>query len=72
MSHRHRQLDQSRWARVRRAVFIRDDYRCVLCGRAGRLECDHVTPLHVEPGQDPYDIDGLRTPMPILSCAGDG
>ena len=61
MSQRHRQLDQRRWALARRAVFDRDGYRCTMCGRAGRLECDHLIPLHVDPGQDPYDIEGLRT-----------
>ena len=25
------------------------------------LECDHVTPLEREPGQDPYDPNGLQT-----------
>ena len=32
------------WRRLRRLVFIRDGYRCVACGRAGRLECDHKLP----------------------------
>ena len=46
---------------MRRAVFERDNFRCVECGRGGRLECDHVTPLRREPGQDPYDPKGLQT-----------
>ncbi len=32
-----------------------------MCGRAGRLECDHINPLEREPGQDPYDPNGLQT-----------
>ena len=40
---------------------MRDGYRCVECGKAGRLECDHVEPLQREPGQDPYDPNGLQT-----------
>ena len=61
MSRHHTHLNARRWARVRRAVLKRDGYRCVLCGRAGRLECDHITPLQREPGQNPYDINGLQT-----------
>ena len=61
MSRHHARLDWRRWSRVRRQVFARDGYRCVRCGKAGRLECDHVVPLEVDPDQDPYDIDGLQT-----------
>ena len=32
-----------------------------MCGRAGRLECDHIEPMQREPGQDPYDPKGLQT-----------
>ena len=45
---------------TRRRVFERDQYRCVECGKAGRLECDHITRLEKEPGQDPYDENGLQ------------
>ena len=45
MSHQHTRLDRPRWDRVRRAVLRRDGWRCVQCGRAGRLEVDHITPL---------------------------
>ena len=61
MSRHHTHLNARRWAAVRWAVFERDGYRCVECGRAGRLECDHVVPLQREPGQDPYDPNGLQT-----------
>ena len=57
----HYRLNRRRWARVRVLVFARDGYRCVDCGRPGRLECDHVTPMHVDPKQDPYALDGLAT-----------
>ena len=59
MSEAHRALDWRRWSIVRRAVFERDGYRCVACGRAGRLECDHVTPLGR--GGDPWDPNNLQT-----------
>ena len=61
MSRHHAHLNARRWAAVRRAVFERDGFRCVRCGRAGRLECDHITPLQREPGQDPFDVNGLQT-----------
>ena len=61
MSKFHTSLRRKRWAAVRRSVFERDGWRCVACGRAGRLECDHVTPMQREPGQDPYDPNGLQT-----------
>ena len=61
MSRHHTHLSACRWSTVRRAVFERDGYRCVMCGRAGRLEVDHVSPLQREPGQDPYDPNGLQT-----------
>ena len=32
-----------------------------MCGKAGRLECDHVTPLKRDPNQDAYDPRGLQT-----------
>ena len=48
-----------RWERLRRMVFKRDGYRCVLCRGAGRLECDHVVPLHR--GGPPFDINNLQT-----------
>ena len=61
MGRLHAHLNSRHWAAVRRAVFERDAYRCVMCGRAGQLECDHIMPLQREPGQDPYDINGLQS-----------
>ena len=61
VSRHHTHLNARRWAAVRRAVFERDGYRCVMCGGAGRLECDHITPLQREPGLNPYDLNGLQT-----------
>ena len=52
-------LNRRRWARVRRAAFERDGWRCVVCGRPGRLEAHHVTPLHK--GGTPYDLGNLKT-----------
>ena len=32
-----------------------------MCGRAGRMECDHVTPMQREPSRDVYDVNGCQT-----------
>ena len=43
----YRKLYSSRqWRIVRRRVFDRDGWRCQSCGRAGKLECDHIIPVH--------------------------
>ena len=49
------------WQATRRAVFRRDGRRCCHCGRPGRLECDHVTPLWRDPLQDPFDPAGCQS-----------
>ena len=59
MSRAHRKLNPRRWARVRRAAFERDGYRCTVCGGAGRLEAHHEPPLRHD--ATPYDLDGIHT-----------
>lgn len=59
MSDYHRRLEGPRWQRARRECFERDGWRCVSCGRAGRLECHHRTAL--EKGGAPYALDNLET-----------
>ena len=61
MSHRHARLQPARWRAVRRQVLDRDGWRCQVCGKAGRLEVDHVVPMHKDPDQDPYDPANLQT-----------
>lgn len=58
MSRYHKRLDPRRWEKLRLEVLERDGYRCRFCGRAGRLECDHVQPLHM--GGLPYELDNLQ------------
>ena len=61
MSKHHFKINRARWQRVRLAVFNRDGRHCRSCGKHGALECDHITPLDKDPGQDPYAMDGLQT-----------
>lgn len=51
--------NRGRWAALRRRVFDRDGWRCRKCGKAGRLECDHVVP--VERGGAPWDMGNIQT-----------
>ena len=60
MSRNHTLLDARRWARVRKAVFQRDGYRCTTCGKPGRLEAHHAHRLRDGDG-DPYDVAGIVT-----------
>lgn len=47
------------WQRVRKQAKDRDGWRCRACGRAGRLEVDHV--VAVIDGGEPYDLENLQT-----------
>ena len=49
---------RQRWKRVRRQALDRDGWRCRHCGRAGRLEVDHVVPIHK--GGAAYDLGNLQ------------
>lgn len=46
------------WRRVRASILNRDGHRCRQCGRAGRLEVDHVRPL--KDGGDRFDPRNLQ------------
>ena len=52
-------LNRRLWAHARRAALERDGWRCRDCGRAGRLEVDHVQPL--DQGGQPFELANLRT-----------
>lgn len=58
MSRHHAALDRRRWAQTRRAALERAGWRCEACGRAGRLEADHIEPL--DAGGEPYDLENVQ------------
>ena len=65
-------LDAKRWALVRLRTFARDRWRCRTCGRAGRLECDHVVPLHRGGAEyDPENLQSLCRQCHIRKTAGE-
>ena len=71
-SRHHAALDRRRWQWTRLKVFERDNWRCVRCERAGRLEADHVVPLHK--GGAEYDMANLQSlcrQCHILKTAGE-
>ena len=48
----------ARWQTVRRAVFERDGWACVKCGRMGLIECDHIDPIRKQ--GDWFDMANLQ------------
>lgn len=42
----HAAIPSWEWVRLRKRILERDGYRCRACGKPGRLEVDHVIPLH--------------------------
>ena len=54
-----------RWQAVRRAVFERDGWACVNCGRMGLIECDHIDPIRKQ--GDWFDMGNLQTLCQELS-----
>ena len=47
------------WAAARIQALDRDGWHCVKCGKYGRLEVDHRTPL--EDDGELYDLDNLQS-----------
>ena len=52
-------VDRKRWARLRQEVLNRDNWRCVDCGRRGRLEVDHIKPMRNDGAV--YELSNLQT-----------
>ena len=47
------------WRELRLAVFRRDGFKCVTCGRRSALECDHIRPI--AKAGDWLDMGNLQT-----------
>ena len=58
MSRNHRRLNKKLWAHCRFLAFTRDKFRCVRCGRAGKLEGHHKVSLSEAPlaAYDPANV----------------
>ena len=58
---------------LRKLAKDRDGWRCVKCGRAGRLEVDHIVPVFK--GGAMWELDNLqtlcRTPCHFAKSAGE-
>ncbi len=52
-------LHGRRWQAIRRAVLLRDRYRCRVCLRAARLEVDHIRPIRQ--GGEAWNLANLQT-----------
>ena len=52
-------IDRKRWARLRQEVLDRDKWRCVTCGRRGRLEVDHKLAMRF--GGEVYALENLQS-----------
>lgn len=62
MSRFHKQLNSARWRHTRINVICRDLSTCQICKRVIPYpEVDHITPLHRDSDQDPYDMENLQT-----------
>jgi len=71
MKRRPPRMPARAWARMRVAVFRRDGYRCRRCGSAGRLECDHVRPLHHGGNDDIENLQALCVECHLEKTAGE-
>ena len=59
MSVHHTRLSSRRHERWARLIKHRDGWRCRICGRAGKLEADHIVPLHR--GGEAYSLANGQT-----------
>lgn len=42
-----KQLYSEDWDTIRKRVYQRDGYRCVMCGKKGKLHAHHIVPVRV-------------------------
>ena len=58
MSRGHRGINRKAWERIRLLALDASGWRCCQCGKAGRLEVDHRTPL--AHGGAALELDNLQ------------
>ena len=58
MSRHHAKLSGPRWTAARKQALDAAGWRCSRCGRAGKLEVHHATPL--DDGGEPYAPENLE------------
>ena len=65
-------VNPRRWRILRRRILDRDGWRCVQCGKAGRLEVDHIKPIR-DGGDwwDPANLQLLCRPDHFSKSAGE-
>ena len=51
-------LHTRRWSRLRRVILDRDNWRCRVCGKHGKMEVDHIRP--VRNGGAEWDANNLQ------------
>ena len=56
---RKERIDRHKWVGIRALVLDRDGWACVKDGRKGRLEVDHIQPMHK--GGSVYGMENLQT-----------
>ena len=53
-------MNYKRWRALRLKIFARDNFRCIHCSKAGRLELDHISPVWQQ-AVDVWDESNLAT-----------
>ena len=60
VSRREKRMGAREWRKHRMRALHRDGFRCVQCGKAGRLEVDHIVPLSAGGSQsEPHNLQTL-------------
>ena len=52
-----------RWPAMRQQALRRDGFKCVKCGKTGRLEVDHIKSVRLSP-ELAWSLDNLQTLCP--------
>ena len=64
-------INNHQWVGIRALVLDRDGWACVKDGRKGRLEVDHILPMHQRPDIDMYDDGKSPDVVPAMPFCQD-